>query len=54
MLTVPLTKSDTNSAILGLNGLIFSGNTPADIQFVIFLLSNVTKLSIGAKTTKLW
>ena len=36
MLTLPLTKSDMNGAILGLNELIFSGNTPADIQLVIF------------------
>ena len=32
---------------------IFSGDTPVDIQLVIFLLlSNVSELSIGAKTKK--
>ena len=40
---------------LVLNGLIFSGDIPVNIQLVNFLLvSNIRELSIGTKTKKFW
>ena len=51
--TLPLAKVDMVSSRLLLNGFIFSGDIPVSMQLVTFLLlSNVSKLSIGAKTKK--
>ena len=53
--TLPLAKVDMVSSRLLLNGFIFSGDIPVSMQLVTFLLlSNVSKLSIGAKTKKFW
>ena len=49
--TLPLTKVDMVGAGLVSIGLIFSGDTPVDIQLVtLLLLSNVSQLSIETKT----
>ena len=51
--TLPLAKVDMVSSRLLLNGFIFSGDIPVSMQLVTFLLlSNVSKLSVGAKTKK--
>ena len=53
--TLPLAKVDMVSSRLLLNGFIFSGDIPVSMQLVTFLLlSNVSKLSVGAKTKKFW
>ena len=50
-LTLPLAKLAMVDARLTSNGLIFSSNTPVDIQLVTFLLlSHTSELSIGEKT----
>ena len=52
-ITLPLAKLGMIGSRLASNGLIFSGDIPVDIQFGTFLLlSNVSELSIGAKTKK--
>ena len=50
-LTLPLAKLAMVEARLTSNGLIFSSDTPIDIQLVTFLfLSHTNELSIGEKT----
>ena len=52
--TLPLAKLDIVASRLISNGLMFSDDIPVNIQLVTFLLlSNIRKLSIGAKTRKL-
>ena len=52
-ITLPLTKLGMVGSGLVANGLIFSGDTPVNIQLVtLLLLSNVSELSIGTKTKK--
>ena len=54
-ITLPLAKLDMVSSRLVSNGLIFSDDTPVDIQLATFLLqSNISELSTGAKTKKLY
>ena len=54
-ITLSLAKLGMFGLRFVLNGLIFSGDTPVDIQLVtLFLLSNVSELSIEAKTKNFW
>ena len=52
-ITLPQAKLDMVGSRLVENVLIFPDHIPVDIQLVTFLLlSNISKLSIGAKTKK--
>ena len=52
-ITLPLAKLGMIGSRLVSNGLIFSDDIPINIQLVTFLLvSNISELSIGAKTKK--
>ena len=52
-ITLPQAKLDMVGSRLVENVLIFPDHIPVEIQLVTFLLlSNISKLSIGAKTKK--
>ena len=54
-ISLALVKLDIAGLRLVSNGLTFSGGIPVDVQLITFLLlSNVSELSIGAKTKKFW
>ena len=53
-ITLPLVKLDMVGSRLSPNGLFFSDDIPGYIQLLTFLLlSNISELSIEAKTKKL-
>ena len=50
-----LAKLNMVSSTLVSNGWFFSNDVPVDIKLVAFLLlSNISELSIGAKTKRFW
>ena len=54
-ITLPLAKLDMVGSKLVSNGLMFSDDIRVDTQLLPFLLlSNISKLSIGGNTKKLW